>query len=92
MKVYTEKEAKDLNRKEQEIVLTERNIDFSGKDRESALINKILDSNPDPNVGIKCGGRQGKYCDVIMRQVGSGPSGSDYVCDVCGNKTTIDGG
>lgn len=45
-KAYTEKEAYDLNRDEQEVVLRKREVSFKSTDNQDALVKKILDSNP----------------------------------------------
>jgi len=43
---YSKSEAIELNRKAQEEILKLRKVDFSHKDREDHLVNKILKSNP----------------------------------------------
>lgn len=47
-KIYTEKEAFDLNRAEQIKILHSREIDISSSSREKTLVRKILESNPEP--------------------------------------------
>ena len=43
---YTEKDAKDLTRAEQEDLLKFRKVNFSSKDKEADLVKKIVSSNP----------------------------------------------
>ena len=44
--IYSKTAVKDMKRKQQEEILTAREIKFSDKDKEIALISKILSSNP----------------------------------------------
>ena len=43
---FTKEGAKKLNRKDQEELLSKREVKFSDKDKEVDLIKKILNSNP----------------------------------------------
>ncbi len=43
---YTEKDAKDLTRVEQEDLLKFRKVNFTAKDKEADLVKKIVSSNP----------------------------------------------
>ena len=45
-KIYSKTAVKDKTRAQQEAILTEREVKFSDKDKELALIGKILNSNP----------------------------------------------
>lgn len=90
MKIYTEKEAFKLNREEQEVVLTKRNITFNKYDKEKDLVNKILDSNvssieiiPEKKE-ILC-----HRCYTKMNIVSYGSHGIDYICPKCCAGKTI---
>lgn len=45
-KAYSKTAVKDMKRDQQEVILKNRNIKFSSKDKEFDLIKKILKSNP----------------------------------------------
>ena len=44
--VYSKTAVKDMKREQQEAILKSRNVKFNSKDKELALISKILNSNP----------------------------------------------
>lgn len=100
-KVYSEKEARDLNKAEQIEILKNRGIEEIGR-IESIRVNQILETNPKPKAEstilkeknkeiIKC-----ERCGKEMEITGGGPLGSkDYYCNPnnggCGLRTTIGG-
>ena len=43
---YSKTAVKDMKREQQEKILKDRGVNFSDKDKELALISKILNSNP----------------------------------------------
>ncbi|MBU2685701.1 MAG: hypothetical protein KKF27_20860 [Gammaproteobacteria bacterium] len=93
-KIYTKEEAYALLKKEQQEVLKIRKVEYSAKDKEDILVEKILSSNPiikirklDNKEAIKC-----ERCRNDMELTGGGPLGSkDYECFECHAKTTIGG-
>ena len=44
--IYSKTAVKDMKREQQEAILNNREVKFSDKDKELALISKILNSNP----------------------------------------------
>ena len=94
-KIYTEEEAYDLIREEQEEILNARGIKFTSRQREKTLVNKILESNPEfiekpkeeateeLKEEVKKGDVICPRCRGNMHYTGGGPSGKDYKCLDC---------
>ena len=91
-KIYTKEEAIDLNRKEQEAILKLRKVQFTKKDKELALVSKILDSNPSKKVEVSTKEKIEITKPKIQDKKEKVSQVKKYPCEKCGSEMIITGG
>ena len=86
-KIYTKEEVFELNRKQQEAILNQREIKFSSKNKELRLVSLIVNSNPEPVVKKEVVEKDIKNpcpkCQTAMEETGAGKAGTDFKCPKC---------